>query len=129
MACIYSEHPTEPVVEIRVVGRVTQHDMDEVLPKITAFIERHGKIRLVEIVDEMNGFEPSTILDGIKFDYQHLRDITHAAVVSDIGWISVLTRAAGMVMPVALRVFPMDQVDAARDWVLTADRPEADHAA
>lgn len=122
MACIYTEHETLPVVELRVVGRVTQHDMDEIIPKLSAFIERHGKIRLVEIIEVFDGFEPSTILDGMRFDYQHLRDVTHAAVVSDIGWIGVLTRAAGMVMPVSLRVFPMSEIDAARDWAANADR-------
>ncbi len=129
MACIYTEHPSEPLAEIRVVGRVTQHDMDEVLPKITAFIERHGNIRLLEIVEVMKGFDTSTILDGIKFDYNHLQHITHAAIVSDISWIGLLTRAAGMIMPVSLRAFPLAEVEAAREWALTADREAANPAA
>lgn len=121
MACIYTEDDTKPVVEIRVIGRVTQHDMDEVLPKLTAFIERHGKIRLVEVVEKLDGFEPSTILDGIRFDFQHLKNITHAAVVTDLGWIGVFTRAASLIMPVSLRVFSLSEVDDARTWAATAD--------
>ncbi len=121
MACIYTEHPTEPVAEIRVLGRVTQHDMDEILPKITSFIERHGKIRLVEVIEKLEGFDASTILDGIRFDYNHLRDITHAAVVTDVGWIGVFTRAASLVMPVSLRVFALSEIDEARNWAAKAD--------
>lgn len=121
MACIYTEHATKPVVEIRVVGRVTQHDMDEVLPKIKAFIERHGKVRLVEVIEKLDGFETSTILDGIRFDYNYLRDISHAAVVTDVGWIGVFTRAASLVMPVSLRVFALSEIDDARKWAATAD--------
>ncbi len=121
MACIYTEHATKPVVEIRVIGRVTQHDMDEVLPKLIAFIKRHGKVRLVEIIESLDGVEPSTILDGMKFDFQYMRDISHAAVVTDVGWIGVFTRAASLVMPVALRVFSLSEIDEARNWAATAD--------
>ncbi len=121
MACIYTEHATKPVVEIRVIGRVTQHDMDEVLPKLIAFIKRHGKVRLVEIIESLDGVEPSTILDGMKFDFEYMRDISHAAVVTDVGWIGVFTRAASLVMPVALRVFSLSEIDEAREWAATAD--------
>lgn len=121
MACIYTEHETDPVVEIRIVGRVTQNDMDQILPKMEAFIERHGTIRLVEIIESFEGFDPTTILDGLKFDLNHLTDVTHAAVVSDIGWVGVMTRASSMVMPVTIRAFTMDQLDEARAWARDAD--------
>ena len=127
MACIYTEDSSHPVVEIRVIGRVTQHDMDEILPKLEAFIAKHGTIRFVEVLETFEGFDPTTILDGLKFDINHLTDVTHAAVVSDIPWVGMMTRAASMVLPVSIRVFPMDQLDAARDWARTADpeRPAA----
>ncbi len=122
MACIYTEDDTDPIVELRIVGRVTQHDMDEILPKLEAFIARHGTIRLVEIIEKFDGFDPTTVLDGLKFDLNHLTDVTHAAVVSDIGWIGVMTRAASMVMPISLRVFTMDELQEARDWARDVDR-------
>ena len=122
MACIYTEDSTDPVVEIRVIGRVTQHDMDEILPKLEAAIDRHGTIRLIEVLESFEGFDPTTILDGIKFDVNHLTDVTHAAVVSDIPWIGMMTRAASMVLPVSIRVFSMNELDTARDWARTADR-------
>ena len=122
MACIYSKDSTAPVVEIRVVGRVTQNDMDSILPKLEAAIDKHGSIRLVEVLESFEGFDPTTILDGIKFDLNHLTDVTHANVVSDIPWVGMMTRAASMVLPVSVRVFSMDQLDEARNWVRTADR-------
>ncbi len=122
MACIYTEDDTDPIVELRIVGRVTQHDMDEILPKLEAFIAKHGTIRLVEVIEKFDGFDPTTVLDGLKFDLNHLTDVTHAAVVSDIGWIGVMTRAASMVMPISLRVFTMDELQEARDWARDVDR-------
>ena len=121
MACIYSEHETAPVAEIRVVGRVTQNDMDRILPQVEAFIGKHGSIRIVEVIEKFEGFDPTTVLDGLKFDYNHLSDVTHAAVVSDIAWIGLMTRASSIVMPVAIRSFSMDQLDEARAWALDPD--------
>lgn len=116
MACFYREHPTEAVAEIHVLGRVTSHDMDEIIPKFDAFIERHGKVRIIEVIEKFEGFDHSAMLDGVIFDLHHIRDVTHAAIVSDINWIGMITRAAGKVMPITIRVFPLDQIDRAREW-------------
>ena len=90
MACIYTEHETAPVVEIRVIGRVTEHDMDETIPKLETFIEKHGTIRIVEVIERFEGFDITTSFDGMKFDIKHLGDVSHAAIVSDIGWVGVM---------------------------------------
>jgi hypothetical protein len=124
MSCTYTEDPVLPVAELHVLGRVTQDDMKEILPKLEAFIARHGKIRIVEVIENFEGFDPATMLDGIKFDIAHLTDVTHAAVVSDIGWIGFVTRATAMMMPLTVRMFEMDQLQKARDW---ARQPEDAH--
>ena len=121
MACRYTEHKTLPIVEIRVMGRVTEHDMEEIVPKMEAFIEKHGTIRLLEVIEQFDGFDPTTILDGMKFDLKHITDVTHIAVVSDVPWISFMTSAAAMVMPITVRVFGLDKIDEARKWL---ERPE-----
>lgn len=122
MACIYSEDDTDAVAEIRVVGRVTEHDMDSIIPKLEAFISTHGTIRIVEVIEKFEGFDPTTIFDGAKFDLKHMKHVTHAAIVSDIAWLGFMTRAAAMVMPITIRVFGMDQLEEAREWARTADQ-------
>ena len=122
MSCIYTEDDSLPVAEIRVLGRVTEHDMDEILPRLEDFIEKHGTIRIVEVIDRFDGFDPTTVLDGMKFDIKHLRNVSHAAVVSDIPWIGFMTRAASTVMPLTVRTFSMADLEAARAW---ARAPEA----
>jgi len=116
MACIYTEHDTLPVAELRVTGHVTENDMNQILPQMAAFIEKHGKIRIIEIIESFEGFDPATIWKGIRFDAEHLRDVTHAAVVTDIGWIGIMTQAASWMVPVTLRMFPMEELGAAREW-------------
>ncbi len=121
MSCIYTEDQSLPVAEIQVLGRVTEHDMDEILPKLEAFIEKHGTIRIVEVIERFEGFDPTTVLDGVKFDIKHLRNVSHAAVVSDIPWIGFMTRAASTVMPLTVRTFSMADLEAARAWARAPD--------
>lgn len=125
MACIYNEHDTLPVAEIRLVGRLTENDMNHIVPKLEAFITKHGKIRLIEIIERFEGLDPTTVLDGMKFDMKHLSDVTHAAVVSDMAWIGFMTRAAAAMMPLTVRVFGMDQIDEARDWIANPEPPSS----
>jgi hypothetical protein len=121
MACIYTESDTAPVAEIRVVGRVTEHDMDQIIPKLEAFILRHGKIRVVEVIERFEGFDATTILDGMKFDIKHLKDVSHAAVVSDIPWVGFMTSSFAMVAPLVVRAFSLDDIEQAREWAATAE--------
>jgi len=56
MAIKYHEHATQPVFEIEVAGKITQADMDSVLPRLEAFLQRHGKVRMVEVIPTFEGF-------------------------------------------------------------------------
>ncbi|NNE87831.1 MAG: STAS/SEC14 domain-containing protein [Silicimonas sp.] len=125
MACIYTEDKTAPIAEIKVIGRVTEHDMDEIIPKLEAFIGRHGTIRLIEIIERFDGFDPTTILDGMKFDAKHMTDITHAAIVTDIPWLGFMTNVADVFMPIVVRKFDVDALEDARAWVRNVDKAAA----
>ncbi len=121
MACIYTEHENSAVAEVCILGRLTQYDIEDILPKLAAFIEKNGKIRLLEVVESLEGVNPGAMLDGLVFDVRQLANITHAAVVTDMGWIGVLTRAASMVLPITIRIFPNAEWDKAAAWVSTVD--------
>jgi hypothetical protein len=125
MACIYTEDEKAPIAEIKVIGRATEHDMDVIIPKLEAFIDRHGTIRVVEVVERFDGFDPATILDGLKFDAKHISDITHVAVVTDIPWIGFMTNVADVFMPTVVRNFGMNELDQAQRWIREVDKAAA----
>lgn len=120
MTVTYSENDATRTAEIKVSGRITDQDYQEAVTPLQAFIDKHGTIKLIEILESFEGFEASVIWQGIKFDIKNLKHISHVAVVSDIGWVSPLTKAAGAFMSTKLRTFDLDQVDAARDWLASA---------
>ena len=98
MNVTYSENDATKTAEIVVDGHVRSEEFDQIAPRMQAFIDRHGTIRLIEIINKMDGFDPSLMWKGAKFDFKNLRHISHCAVVSDIGWMSPMTKAAGAFM-------------------------------
>ena len=124
MTTTYKEIPEQKTAEIIVDGKVTKEEFDRIAGQLHKFIEAHGTIKFLEVIQNFKGFDPSVIWDGIKFDMQHLRFISHCAVVSDIGWISPISRAAGAFMSTKLRTFSLGQLDEARQWIKSPDTPE-----
>jgi len=124
MATTYKEISEQKTAEIIVDGKVTKEDFDRITGQLHKFIETHETIKFLEVIQNFKGFDPSVIWDGIKFDMQHLRFISHCAVVSDIGWISPISRAAGAFMSTRLRTFSLDQLNEARQWIKNPDAPK-----
>lgn len=117
MSLDYQEFADDKLVELTVDGKVTRAEFDEIAPKIEAFIAEHGTIKLIEVVHHFGGMEMSAMWEGIKFDRQNVKHISHCAVVSDISWISPLTKAASAFLSTKLRTFDLAELDAAREWI------------
>lgn len=120
MPTTISEHPGG-WAEITVSGRITEPDMRGVLERLEGMIRANGKIRIVEVIAEFDGYDLGVIWPGLVFDYKHLRDITHVAVVCDKGWLGPVSRAVGAVLPLTLRTFTSHDRDAAREWIAAPD--------
>lgn len=125
MATTYIEDDENKTIEIIVDGKVTKAEFDKLSQKMEAFIETHGEIKILEVVRDFQGFEPSMILDGIMFDVKHMKHISHCAVVlEEDGFTSTLVKgfaalndAAGSFAPIKMKTFEKGRVDAARKWL------------
>ncbi len=120
MPVSYAEDAETRTVLLTVDGRVTQDDWDRIVPRFEAFMNAHGTIRLVEIIESLKGFDPVLLWDGVRFDMKAIPHISHCAIATDIGWMSPIVKAAGKVMSMQMRVFPLAESDAAREWATNA---------
>ncbi|MBO9471386.1 STAS/SEC14 domain-containing protein [Endozoicomonas sp. G2_2] len=93
----YKENAEQKTVGIVVDGKITQADFDSLVPKMEAFIETRGSVKILEIIRNLDCFEPSVLIDGAKFDMKHIKHFSHCAVVSDKGRIGPLARLASAV--------------------------------
>lgn len=121
MTTSYRMIPETKTFEFTVSGKVTSDDFDALVSPLEDFVQEHGKIKLLEIIENFQGFDPMMMWQGMKLDAKIIPHITHCAVVSDMGWLSPLTKAAGAFMATKLRTFDLAELDAARAWLAQAD--------
>ena len=120
MTTTYTEDPEHKIAELVVDGKVTHEDFNNIARQLESFIEKHGRIKLIEEIRKLEGIDASMVWEGIKFDIKnlkHIRHISHCAVVSDIGWLSPISKAAGAFISCKIRTFSLDQTDEARSWL------------
>lgn len=121
MTVTYREDDATGVAEFRVVDHISRADYEPLVASLQDFIDRHGSVRIIEIVETFPGFDPSILLPGLRFDIRNIRHISHVAVVSDMGWLSPVVKAAGSLVSTKIRLFGMAELDEARAWIVTAD--------
>lgn len=115
------EQPNSNIVEMTVSGSVTAQEFDGVLATFQSAIERHGRIRVLENVGELDTppIPWNKLWDDVKFSVAHLSDITHVAVVADQGWIGASVNMLNPLMKAEIKYFKRPELDA-RTWLAQA---------
>ena len=104
------------IIEITVDDEhIDQDKYDNILEEFRSQIEQHGKIKVIEVVEQFPDFDPALLWDDLKFSYENMDNITHCAVVSEKGWVGSYARMIGLLVRCDIRVF--DDLDVAREWI------------
>jgi hypothetical protein len=106
------------VVGIEAIGRVTDDDYEKVLvPAVKAALDANEKIRFIYVLpEEFEGWTPGALWQDAKLG---IKDITHwqkIAIVGDRDWLRHMVTAFGWMMPGEVRVFGLDELEAAKEW-------------
>lgn len=120
MSVKYIEHEDLKTVELIVDGKVSKDDFDEIVPQIENFIERHEKIKILEIIKSFTGVQLTALGEGILFDMKHFKNFTHCAVVCDDGWIGPFTRTMAPFFKIEIKTFHLNELKDARNWLENA---------
>ncbi len=115
----YQELPGTNIVELAIDGSVTAEEFDSILARLKSAIERHGKIRVLEVVHSLDTppIPWSKFWEDIKFGFEHLSDISHAAVVADQAWITTIVKLFNPLCKAELKCFKIAEIDDARAWL------------
>ena len=89
----YKEHDNAQAVEILLKGRVSTEEFDSVASKLEAFIQRHGQVRVLEIIKDFEGMDAVAFWHDIKFSLRHLKDFSRMAVVCNSRHASSLVQS------------------------------------
>lgn len=113
----FHQIPDTNILEFSIDGKFTREDFDKVVAKMEEMIQRHGKIKVLEIVRNLGKIEPSALWEDIKWSPKHLKDFSHAAVVADQKWIEWMTAVVKPFISVEVRFFHTDELENARRWL------------
>ncbi len=110
------------IVEVEVEGEVPPDEFDRALEQMHEAIDRHGKVKVLEKLGNlaMPPIPWSRFWDDLKFGFEHLRDITHVAVVADQSWVAGYVKILDPLFRAELKVFKLDEIDRARQWLKDA---------
>jgi hypothetical protein len=108
------------VVGLRASGKLTKEDYTGVLEPALREAAASGEARVVFVIDDYEGIEPSAAVEDIKtglgVEFAHRKDWKRLAVVTDIGWMAKAMHAFAWAMPGELAVYGVDQLEEAKSW-------------
>jgi SpoIIAA-like len=109
------------VIGIRASGKLTKEDYQRVLePALREAIDS-GDARVLFVLPDYDGLEPKAFFEDVKTGLEvELRNRSawkRFAFVSGVGWITKAMRLFTWAMPGELKVYEMDELDEAKEWV------------
>ena len=119
----YRNNSNNNIVEISVEGKITEADFDRVSSQMKADIKKYGKLRILEEFHSFEGIDPIALWKDANFGLAYIGNLTHVAVVAEQTWMQTIAEAVGAVLPSEVKVFERSQLEAAREWLLTAPEP------
>ena len=114
----YKEYDNAQAVEIVLKGRVSTAEFDSLAARLEAFIARHGKVRVLEIVEDFEGMDASAFWHDVKFSLRHLKDFSRVAIVVKRDTHHLWSALAAPFMSCEVEHFAPGEEDAARDWLM-----------
>ena len=114
----YKEYDNAHAVEIVVGGRVSTEEFDRVAGKLEAFIARHGKVRVLEVVHDFEGMDAGAFWHDVKFSLRHLKDFNRIAIVSSQEVRNLWSALVAPFMDCEVEHFEPDEIEAARDCLM-----------
>ncbi|WP_432798499.1 STAS/SEC14 domain-containing protein [Poriferisphaera sp. WC338] len=110
-------HPdAKEVVGLKAIGKLKHEDYEQVVPEVEKMIEDRGKLRLVLLADEFEGWNLKAFWNELRFDARHRRDFTKVAIVGKEKWHNHAAKLSNLLMKGEIRYFDIAQVDEAWHW-------------
>jgi hypothetical protein len=114
---------SEAAIGFKISGKVIAEDYDALLPKLDEAISAHGKINLLVVMSDFEGWKGMDAAKAdFKFGTQEYRQVERAAFVGDKKWLEWMVK---IMDPFTRRTeekfFPSNQLDDAWQWIQEED--------
>lgn len=109
------------VIGLRASGKLTKDDYVSVLEPALKEAIAGGDARVLFVLPDFDGLEEGAwaedVKTGLDAEFRNRSRWKRLALVTDVSWIAKSMRMFAWLAPGEVKVFPMDKLDPARDWV------------
>ena len=117
------EHESDNLYRVRISGVFSKTELENVQAVAAQEIKRLGRIKLLFILEQFQGWERGVDWGDVTFFTSHEKDIGRIAIVGDEEWRDhALAFAGAGIRKAAVRFFPPAERSQARAWLLQGDR-------
>ena len=120
MAVEVIRSPETNVVEVHLSGRLHADDYDQLVPQFESAIESHGKLRLLVVLGDFDGWDVAALWEDIKFDFRHFGDFEKIAIVGHSRWHQGMAVFCKPFTSASVKYFDDAQNSAASNWLCKA---------
>ncbi len=110
---------SDDVLAFELDGYIDDDDMEDIIRPFRKRIDQGGKFNALARMKRFAGFDPEILFDrallGMKWDA--IRAMHRYAIVTDQAWVRPFVGMSRLFSQVEIRIFPLDQEDAAWAWV------------
>lgn len=110
----------DAILGIEATGEITRDDYTQTLrPMFEEHLQRHGKVRLLYVLDDEHDFTAGALWEDEKLLDRHPFSFEKVAVVTNAKGVRGLVRTFGWMIPGDVHLFAADEIEQAKDWVAT----------
>jgi hypothetical protein len=117
MAMTFEADAQAGTIAFLVDGSVTRAEYDAGIAAMDALIAGHGKLAALVEVRSFSGMELAAWWKDVSWGMGHAGKIRRAAIVTNLAWIATAAKAGAVMVPAEVRVFPLAELTAAREWL------------
>lgn len=105
------------VVRVRVSGKLTQEDYDQLIPAWQRVIASQGSMCLLLVMEDFHGWELGAAWDDLHFEMKHRDTVERVALVGEKSWQKWMTKIGAIFAPEAVQYFEISELAAAERWI------------
>jgi len=117
MSVHIQEKSADDYLEVELNGKLTKEDYAAFVPAIELAIRQHGKIRMIVVMRDFQGWTAGALWEDVKFDWKHYGDIERLAIVGEKKWEAGMAQFCRPFTRATIKFFDIADIDDARRWM------------
>lgn len=105
------------VVEVHISGKLEKADYEAFSPELDRLVEKHGKLRMVVVLNNFHGWTAGALWEDIKIDLKHFNHVERLAIVGDSKWEKGMAAFCKPFTTAKVKYFDQTQLAEARRWI------------